>query len=137
MGVPVINYVAIVAAAVASMAIGFVWYGPLFGQKWMKLSGIGMKQIEAAKAGMPARYLAAFVTSLVSAFVLAYFVDFADATTVLAGAVVGFWAWLGFVATVSAGSVLWENKPFGLYVLNNAHNVINFAVMGAILAAMP
>lgn len=136
MGVPVINYVAIVGTAVASMVLGFVWYGPLFGKAWMKLAGFTEKQMAAAKKqSMAASYLTAFFGALVTAFVLSYFVDFADATTLAAGAVIGFWAWLGFVATVSAGSVLWEGKPVNLWILNNAYNLINLALMGAILAA--
>ncbi|MBI3341870.1 DUF1761 domain-containing protein, partial [Candidatus Curtissbacteria bacterium] len=34
-----INYMAVVAAAVVNMVLGFLWYGPLFGKPWMKMMG--------------------------------------------------------------------------------------------------
>jgi hypothetical protein len=32
-----VNFLAILAAAVANLLLGFLWYGPLFGKPWMKL----------------------------------------------------------------------------------------------------
>jgi len=134
MGVIEINLAAVVGAAVASMVVGFVWYGPLFGKKWMKLSGVSMKDIESKKAGMPKTYAMAFVAALVTAYVLALFVDYTEAKTIMGGAVTGFWLWLGFIATTELGSVLWEGKPKQLYLLNAAHGLVALLVMGAILA---
>lgn len=130
-----INYVAVVAAAVVSMILGFLWYGPLFGKTWMALMKIKPKDIQAAKKkGMEKTMALGFLTMLIMAYVLAHFVDYAAATTAAAGATVGALAWLGFVATVTAGSVLWEGKPTKLYALNNAYQLVSLAAMGAILA---
>ncbi len=30
-----INLLAVVVCAIASMVLGMLWYGPLFGKKWM------------------------------------------------------------------------------------------------------
>lgn len=35
-----VNYLAILVAAVLSMVLGFLWYGPLFGKEWTKLMGV-------------------------------------------------------------------------------------------------
>ena len=48
--------------------------------------------------------------------------------------VVGFWNWLGFVAPVTLGSVLWEGKSPKLWVLNNGYYLVSLIVMGVILA---
>ena len=66
-------------------------------------------------------------------FILA---NLAQATLVVnaaEGALLGIMVWLGFVATMTIGGVLWEGKPMKLYFLNNAYNIIQFALMGAIL----
>lgn len=34
-----INYLAVIVAAAASMIIGMIWYGPLFGKTWRSLMG--------------------------------------------------------------------------------------------------
>ena len=131
-----INYLAVLVAAVASMVIGMAWYSPfLFGKMWMQLSGITEAKIkEAKKKGMAQSYVMAFVGSLVMSYVLAHFVQYAGATDVMGGLMAGFWAWLGFIATVLLGSVLWEGKPVKLYVLNIAEYLVALLVMGAILA---
>ena len=129
-----VNIIGVAAAAVASMVLGMIWYGPLFGKKWVELSGHQMGSGDKAK--MPMLYGAAFIGSLVTAYVLAMFIGLIGGTTPMDGAITGFWAWLGFVATTSLGMVLWEMKPVKLYALNNAYNLVNFAVMGAIVAAM-
>jgi len=134
-----INYLAVVVAAAASMIIGSLWYGPIFGKIWMQLAGITPEQKEAAKArGMAKIFIIAFVGSLVMSNVLAHSLVFASAYYKIggmqAGLMTGFWNWLGFVAPVILGSVLWEGKPWKLWVLNNGYYLIALLVMGMILA---
>lgn len=134
-----INYLAVVVAALASMVIGFLWYGPLFGKQWMQLSGMTSNTMEAAKnRNMNALYAIAFVGSLVMAYVLAHALVFASTylqvSGISAGLMTGFWNWLGFVAPVTLGVVLWENKPWTLWILNNAYYLVTLMVMGVILA---
>jgi hypothetical protein len=75
MDVVPINYIAILLCAVVTMAIGFAWYGPLFGKLWSRLMGFGEmtpeKMKEMQKAAMPG-YAASFAGSLVMAYVLAH-----------------------------------------------------------------
>lgn len=80
------------------------------------------------------KYLLQAVGSLLMAYVLAYFVNYTGATTALAGAMAGFWVWLGFIATVQLGTVLWEGKSWSLYLLNVAYYLVSLVVMGIILA---
>ena len=130
-----INYLAVLVSAVAGFVIGMLWYSVLFGKAWMKLSGMDKKKIEKErKKGMAKSYAAGFAVLVVMAFVLAHFVDMAEAATVLEGAQAGFWAWLGFVATIMLNKVLWEGKPFKLYLLDAAHYLVVLLAMGSILA---
>ena len=132
-----VNYLAVLVAAVASMAIGGLWYSPLlFGKIWMKLSGMDEKKIAAAKKkGMAASYVAAYIDSAAMAYVLAHFAKYAGAATPIEGAMAGFWAWLGFVVPLISGTVLWEGKPINLFILKIAHYLVALLVMGAIVAA--
>lgn len=132
----VVNNVAVLVAAIVAMVIGGIWHSPMvFGNLWMKLSGLTAKSMDAAKKkGMAKLYIYQFIAILVAAYVLAYFVKYAGAATASDGALVGFWAWLGFVATTTVGSTIWEGKSFKLWLLNNGHNLLTYAVMGAILA---
>ncbi len=131
-----VNYLAVFAAAVSSMIIGSLWYGPIFGKKWMALSGISMGS--GKPSGMGKSYALMFVGSLVTAYALSHFLVFAsaymNASGASAGIMAGFWAWLGFIAPVTLGSVLWERKPWSLWVLNNAYRRLSLLVAGVILA---
>jgi len=130
-----INYVAVLVSAIVGFVIGGLWYSPLlFGKTWMKLMNITQKEMKANKDKAKKGYIFMFVALLVMAYTLALFVNYAGATTLTAGLLVGFWAWLGFVATVLLGGFLWENKPFSLYLINVSHYLVVLVVMGAILA---
>ena len=34
-----INFLAVIVAAFSAFFVGWIWYGPLFGKKWMELNG--------------------------------------------------------------------------------------------------
>ncbi len=89
---------------------------------------------EAKKKGMAKTYVLAFIGTLLMSHVLAYVVGYANAATIGQGLHVGFWTWLGFVAPVTLGGVLWEGKSWKLWCLNNAHYLVVLLVSGAILA---
>ena len=134
-----INYLAVLVAAVASMALGFLWYGPLFGKTWAQLMGFDKKKMaEAKKKGMPKQTWVLMVAgTLVTSYVLGHFVDYLDATNVAGALQAGFWLWLGFIVPVQLGMVLWEGKPWKLYVINVAYYLVNLSVMASILALWP
>lgn len=134
-----INYLAVLACAIASMSIGSVWYGPLFGKQWIKLSEMSPEKMQAAKSkGMGKSYALMFVGSLIMAYVLAHALVFAatylKTSGVSAGLTAGFWNWLGFIAPVTLGTVLWDGKPWKLWILNNAYQLVTLLVMGLILS---
>ena len=136
-----INYWAVVVSAVASMVIGFLWYGPLFGKAWSKLMGWGdmtpEKMKEMQKKAMSG-YAIQFVGALLMAYTLAHALIFAsaylNASGWSAGLMAGFWNWLGFVVPVTVGSMLWEGKPVKLWFLNAGYFLVNLLLMGVILA---
>ncbi len=129
------NWLAVIVAAILQVVIGFIWYGPLFGKTWMSM--MGMTQQTMSRAGMGKTYAWSFVGSLVTAGVLAKLVGVMGARTLGAGITAGFWVWLGFVATVTLASVLYEKRSVSLYALNNGYQLVSLAVMGAVLAVWP
>ncbi|MAE13157.1 hypothetical protein CMO92_01210 [Candidatus Woesearchaeota archaeon] len=126
---------AVVVAALVSMVLGAAWYSPgMFGKMWIKLSGFTKKDQERAEEeGMGSRYFLGFLSSLVMSFVLAVMIRIVGAGSGVSGAIVGFWLWLGFIATTTLGMVLWERKPFQLYLLNNGYSLMSLLVMGVML----
>lgn len=134
-----VNYIAVLVAAIANMVLGFLWYGPIFGKRWIALMGFTPAQIkEGQSKGMAKQMILGFIGALVMNYVLAHSLIFANtylsASGVSAGLAGGFWNWLGFVAPVTLSSVLWEGKSWSLWILNNGYWLLSLLVGGVILA---
>lgn len=126
-----LNWVAVVLAAVAIIVVGFIWYLPqVFGTRWAALAGRPLPQVAQVP---PATIVASVVVALVTAYVLAVVIDGLGAASLTDGAIVGFLAWLGFVATTSYGSVLWEGRPTAYWAINAGNALVGLAVAGAII----
>lgn len=137
-----VNYLAVFVAAVASIVLGFLWYGPLFGKPWMKIMGFTTADMEKAKKqGMGKTYFLMTAGSLVMAFVLSHVVVFSAAylksTPLMTGIMTGFWMWLGFLATTQIDEQLWGNKPWKLYAINTGYRLVSLVAMGVILSLWP
>jgi uncharacterized membrane protein YagU involved in acid resistance len=129
---------AVVAAAVSAMVIGYVWYGPLFGKMWMKLMGVKeMGDKNGMMKGMALDFLGALVMSYGFVFTLSFAIaaGFVAKGDFVSGAMGGFWVWLTFVATVMLGMVAWEKKPWNLYFINVGYRLVSMAVMAGIITA--
>jgi hypothetical protein len=135
-----VNYWAVVASAVVMMILGALWYGPLFGKEWMRLMGMKGpdKMDDKAKQAMMRSYGLMALGALVMSFVLAHTVIYAESylgtSGVWGGLQAGFWNWLGFVAPVTLGTVLWEGKPWKLWFINVGYYLVGLLVIGALLS---
>ena len=136
MPVVTLNYSAIFVCGIINMALGMLWYGPLFRKPWAKMMGLECteaKMKEMQKKAMPA-YVASFVGALVMAYVLSHFIDYAMAKTAADGAQAGFWAWLGFVAPASLANNMFGGKNIKLWFIDAGYYLVSLLIFGAVLA---
>jgi hypothetical protein len=136
-----VNYVALLAAGVAAMAVGFMWYSPsLFGKQWMKLMGHTKDSMEKAKKKMGQTYMLSFVVTLVSAYVLSHVMtmseSFLKSDSVTTGLTSAFWMWLGFVAPVQMTDVMFGGKSWNLFMINTGYQLASLLAMGLVLGLM-
>ncbi len=133
-----VSYLGVFLAAIAAMIVGGLWYSPLlFGNHWVKLMGYSKADVEAAKKkGMARGYALGFVSALLTSWVLALLILWFGATNYAAAAQLAFWVWLGFNVTIFLHNIAWENKPWGLFVINALHNLVSLLVAAAILLAL-
>jgi hypothetical protein len=126
-----VSWLAVIVAAIANIVIGFIWYLPqVFGSRWSALSGLPLPTPTKVP---PMTIVAGVVVALVAAYVLALVEQLAGAKGLADGAVLGFLAWIGFVATTSYASVLWEGRPIAYWAINAGSLLVGFVVMGAII----
>ena len=134
-----VNVWAVLASALATMVVGFLWYSPvLFARPWMVLMGYDpndkAKIAEMQKTAGPS-YAISFVASIIAAAVLGKIIAALTVSTTLYGMKIGLAVWLGFVTTVQLTNSLFSRQPAKLYAINTGYQLVCYLAMGAILGA--
>ncbi len=131
-----INYLAVLVCGIASMVLGYLWYGPLFSVPWMKEMGIDrnnqqlMSEMQGkAKWAYPQQFIGALIMAYVFAHVLQAFGS-DSVGMALQGAL---WTWLGFIATVKYGEILWSGKSMKLFFIDSGYHLVQLAIYAIIL----
>lgn len=131
-----IKYPAVIVATLVHFILGGLWYSPLlFGNKFLKIVNWSPEKLAEVENQSHVKELAlAFVTSVVLVYILAHFVQYTKAKTAWAGMETAFWLWLGFIVTTQLATVLFEQRPLGLYLINIGYQLVGCALAGVILA---
>ena len=142
-----VNWIALVVAALSTLVIGFLWYGPLFGKAWMKETG--MTEEKARQGSMPLR----LGLSVVLAFVAVFFIyvnsvvsggippdelhSLSDPRylTFGHGALHGVMISLFVVMPALVTNAMYEQRSFKYMLINVGYWVVSFAIMGGIVNA--
>ena len=128
-----VNWLAVVGAAVATFALGGLWYSPMvFGRAWMSENNLNDEELR--KRNMAKVFGLSFVFSLLMAANLAMFLAGAKTTTRW-GATAGFLAGFGWVALAIAMIALFERRSWKYMFINGGYMTVAFVVMGLILGA--
>jgi hypothetical protein len=127
----IVNWWAVIVAGVVMFAIGAVWYTALFGQLWRREMGVP----EGSQPDGLAQAMAfGFVGNLVEAYVLAVFIGYlTPSSDIASGMLVGFWAWLGFVAAIMIPSIFYERKSPTAVAITAGYQLVGLLAMGAII----
>ena len=126
----VVNWLAVVVAAVAVWLFGAVWYTAL-SKPWMRAARIDPSS--AKKSILP--FIISFVTELIMAAVFALVVGAMTGgePTLVAGLVFGFVLWLGFVATTLTANHRYENFGWDLTLIDGGHWLGVLLIIGAVI----
>jgi hypothetical protein len=125
-----VNWLAVIVATIINMFVGFLWYGPLFGERWLKMIGKSAEEVEDD----PTMYVITGVSALVSAYVLAVIIGASGVTGLLGGALIGLFIWVGIGATGTLVYTTFEGPPRNVWLLHALYQTVVFVINGAILA---
>lgn len=137
MDISSINWLAVIAAVLASMIIGSVWFGPKgFYPAWQKaLAQIDKNDPSDTNMGPVVRIFGlTILASFVQAIFMSLIIHALGNTSLASGAMTGFLLWLGFVAPSSLTNKLFADRVQAWYYEVGNH-LVTFVVMGAILGA--
>ncbi|HTE29699.1 MAG TPA: DUF1761 domain-containing protein [Chryseolinea sp.] len=127
-----LNYWAVLVSSLSAFVIGGIWYSPaVFGKPWMRENGFTE---ESMKGGNMVKIFGlTFLLGLIAAINLAMYMGPENRPAM--GAMWGFLAGFGWVATFVGMHYLFERKSFTLFLINAGYSVVALTVMGTILAA--
>jgi hypothetical protein len=121
---------AALAAGVASMILGALWYSPaLFGKAWRAASGV--TEAQANSAHMAKTLGAAFVLAVIGAAAFAMFLGPRPAPMFATAA--GLSAGLCWVAGSFGINYLFEQRPLRLFLINGGYHTLQYTLIGAVL----
>lgn len=130
---PAVSLVATLVATMLGFVLGALWYGPLFGRRWM--TAVGMTAEEIQKDFNPAiTYGATFVLGLIASYVFGLYVgpNPGRAFSIVAGAAAG----LCWVATALATTYLFERRSTALIAINGGYHAVRFTLIGLVFALL-
>lgn len=126
------NYLAILAAAVAAFGFGSLYYMALSGP-W--LAAVGKKKEEVGASMTP--FVVSIVGLLVMAQVLAGTIAHLGGQVSLGtGIVTAVFMWLGFVATTTATNYAFGGRKASLTVIDCIHWLGVLVIQGAVIGAI-
>lgn len=129
-----VNFLGIIVAAIYAQILGSLWYGPLFGKKWVKLTEINIKKNKNQDKSMLKLMLISFIMSILTASVFSILFNLIGISSIVFAVYTAFLIWLGFVTSILIGSFLWEGKSIYLWILNSSYWLINFLGMAMIIS---
>lgn len=132
-----INYLAVIVASVLAMIVGAIWYGPLFGNKWMEVIGatdLDKQKREEMQKGATKLYLIQFLLTVFQVLVLAHLINDTDTVGGLQRAL---WIWAAFVIPTLAGTAMWNNDSskiaWSRFLIQSGYQLSIFVIFGLIL----
>ena len=113
--------------------LGALWYGVLFGQRWVALEGITVEQ--AKNLNPVLAYVIALILNLLIAYVLAQLCLWRNANTAMRGSATGAPLWIGIVGPITFTTYLCEMRSKALFAINEFYSLVGLCLMGVILGA--
>ncbi|MDP3897862.1 MAG: DUF1761 domain-containing protein [Mesorhizobium sp.] len=126
----VINWLAVVLAAVLAWLFGAAWYMSL-GKPWMAAAKIDPTKMQ--RSAVP--FIISFIAELLMATIVALLLGAVTGgePSLVAGLIFGFVFWLGFVATTLTVNNRYEGFGWTLTLIDGAHWLGVLLIIGAVI----
>ncbi|MBV9159554.1 MAG: DUF1761 domain-containing protein [Candidatus Kaiserbacteria bacterium] len=122
------------AAAIAALLFGALWYHPrLFGASWMRYSNFTPEMVEHARRNTHLFNALAFASAFVIAVGLREALPYGDLAG-LPALFLGALLWAGFALPVSLLSMIWDQKPVALCLMNLGYSLGAFLLIAFIVS---
>ncbi len=128
------SLVGIIVATVVGMIVGAMWYGPVFGKKWMSMEGVSEEYVND-KSNMGLLYGVAALASLTQAVAIALLKSLltygTEEVLSLVGLVALLWVFLYLLPQLN--NALFANRGWRIVLLNTGQNFVLLIIQALIL----
>ena len=127
-----INHAAVWVGVVLLTALGFLRYGPLFGDAWMGHVGLDRAEIEAnpPSAGI---WITNLIATIIPVYTLAWLFTKLKVTSALNGGLIGLLIGFSFVFLSDMTGDMFAGRPYGLSWITGGYSMVALALVGALL----
>lgn len=129
-----LNWLAVSLATAAYFAVGFLWYGPLFGKLWAKEVGVKMDK-KLAVTEMITIFGGQLAASFIAVWGLASVISWTHKPGVEAAFTTSLLIVLFFIVSTNLGKLLFQKRP-KLFFIDTGYHAVGLVVAGLILGAM-
>ena len=129
-----INHLAVLMAVILQFVLGFLWYGPFFGESWMEMVGLDMVTIEANPPGVGG-WITNVVSAVVSMYILAWLFTKIPVISLVQGLAIGLLIGFSFVLLSSMTTGMFSQYPYGLAWITGGYTTVGLGIGGAVFGA--
>lgn len=127
-----VNWIAVVLAAVASMALGMGWYMGL-SKQWVAATGKKAEDLMGS-GGSTAPFIFAAVCQLIMAYFIAMLTRaLMEGTSVTGAIIVGVHMWFGFILTAMVLNHRYQNMSWNLTLIDGGYLLGVVIVQGLVI----
>jgi hypothetical protein len=128
-----LNWAAVIVAALVGYFPGALWYSPMgFVKPWARELGV---DLSVKPKGVGAKVAIGIIPALVAATVFAIIAG--PHPSLHHSLVLGAEVAIGFVASSFAIQYLYEQRSPGFWLINSGYHLLQFLLIGAVLALWP
>ena len=129
-----INHGAVWVSVVLLTVLGFLWYGPIFGDPWMKMVGLDMASLEANPPGAGI-WITNLVATVVPVYTLAWLFTKINVESPAGGASLGLLIGFAFILLSDMTGNMFAQRPYGLAWITGGFSVVSLPLAGLLLGA--
>lgn len=132
-----VNWLAVLVASLAAFAVGFVWYGPLFGKKWASLHGFTEESMK--ESNMVLIFGGAFVATFLICSIMASIMAAQPGPEAINGSWRHGMCWGFTLSILSIGTMImnafFERRKWMLVFIDASYTLVYYGLAGAIIGA--
>jgi hypothetical protein len=129
-----INHVAVWVCVIIVHALGFLWYGPLFGEKWMAFVGYDQESMQEDSMN-PAIWVLNSVAIIAPIYLLAWLFIKLNIVTGIRGALIALAITFCFHHLGVMNANMFAGQPYGLAWITGGYVMTGLTISGFILGA--